>query len=108
MVKKFPTARVYRDALLNYIEGNGESGLEQAYGFGRSGLDEHGGLLRIIGLHDRALDGIIASTSAPAEVRRRVSASMEFLVEVLSPFEMVCRCYCASLGADPHKPEPQH
>jgi len=97
MVKKLPTARVYRDALLDYIEGSGESGLEQAYGLGRIYLREHGGLLRIIDLHDRALDAIITPATAPAEIRRRMSASMEFLVEVLSPFEMACRCYCSFL-----------
>jgi hypothetical protein len=98
MVKMFPTASVYQDALLGYLEGSGEFGLEQAYGFGRSCLHENGSLLRLIHVHDRALQAIIASTAAPAEVHRRVNASMEFLVEVLAPFEMAFCCYRSFLA----------
>src|SRR4051794_25531598 len=98
MVKKLPSARVYRHALLDYMQGSGESGLAQAYDFGRSCLHVNGGLLQLLVVHDRALKAIIDSTTEFAEVRRRQDASMEFLLEVLAPFEMAFCCYRAFIS----------
>lgn len=75
--------------------GSGESGLAHAYELGRTGLDEGGGLLHILHMHGRAVNTILESTPGGDEVARRLNASTEFLVEALSPFEMVFRGYRA-------------
>ena len=75
--------------------GSGESGLAHAYELGRNGIDDGGGLLHILHMHGRAVNTILESTPGGDEVGRRLNASTEFLVEALSPFEMVFRGYRA-------------
>ena len=96
MKKRSPSFRAYHAALLDYILGGGESGLAHAYELGRTGLGEDCCFLHILDVHEKALNSILDSTPAD-EVRRRLSASAEFLVEVLSPFEMAFRGYRALL-----------
>jgi len=99
MIRKLPTVRAYHDALLEYMQGSGESGLAQAYEFGRSGLHQDAGFLHIIRVHEEALDTIVAATPEISDVRQRLDASAEFLAEALSPFEMAFRGYRAYVRA---------
>jgi phosphoserine phosphatase RsbU-like protein len=93
--------RRYRAALLDYLLGNGESGLARAYELGRNGMEKGPGLLEIITVHQDAVNSILEST--PAEQRmRRLKESEKFLVEALTTFEMASRGYCELL--DPHRP----
>jgi hypothetical protein len=89
-----PSLHAYRTALLNYILGGGESGLAHAYELGRAGL-KGGGCLHVVHIHVKAMNEILSSKTSVSEVRRRLDASTEFLIEALSPFEMAFRGYVA-------------
>ena len=92
--RKSPSLRAYRAALLRYMEGGDESCLAEAYELGRSGL--HGaGVMHIVHVHSTAVNTILAATSDDADVRRRLTASAQFLVEAMSPFEIAYRGYRA-------------
>lgn len=90
-----PSFRLYYAALLDYLLHRGESGLAHAYEMGRTGFDAGVGLVSILHMHYEALHSILESTSASDEFRRRLSASSEFLVEVIAPFEMASQGYRA-------------
>jgi hypothetical protein len=93
-------SRRYRAALLDYLLGNGETGLSNAYELGRSAIDEEYGLLRILRTHQRVLNGVLASIHSVDEGLKHVRAAEEFLMETLSPFEMTHRGYVAMLEGD--------
>lgn len=92
--QKSPSLRAYRTALERYVEGGGEPFLTQAYELGRNGLDAGAGVMHIVHVHWTAVNTVIATASDDQEIRRRLHASTEFLVEALSPFEMAYRGYC--------------
>ena len=96
-------SRQYRAALLDYLLGSGESSCERAYELGRCAIDSRLGLLQILRVHQQALSAILESTSRPEEGLRRLTASQDFLMEALSPFEMACRGYLDMIG---HKYAP--
>src|SRR6266540_2461319 len=97
MQKRTPSFRAYHAALLDYVLGSGESALADAYELGRTGLDEDCSLMHILELHEKAVNTILGSTPGDDEFRRRLNASMQFLIEALSPFEMAFRGYHALL-----------
>ena len=90
-------SRRYRAALLDYLLGNGETGLANAYDLGRSAIEEEFGLLQILRAHQRAVNGVLESTSNVPESLKRLRAAEDFLMETLSPFEMTHRGYVAML-----------
>ena len=90
-------SRRYRAALLDYLLGNGETGLSNAYDLGRSAIEEEFGLLQILRAHQRAVNGVLESTSNVPESLKRLRAAEDFLMETLSPFEMTHRGYVAML-----------
>jgi hypothetical protein len=93
-------SRRYRAALLDYLLGNGETGLSTAYELGRSAIDEDLGLLQIVRAHQRALNGVIETTANIGDSLKRLKAAEQFLMETLSPFEMTYRGYVALLDGD--------
>jgi len=93
-------SRRYRAALLDYLLGNGETGLSTAYDLGRSALDEDLGLLQILRAHQRAVYGVLETTHNFGDSMKRLKAAEEFLMETLSPFEMTYRGYVALLEGD--------
>jgi len=93
-------SRRYRAALLDYLLGNGETGLSNAYDLGRSALEEELGLLQILRTHQRAVNGVLESTHNVAESLKRLRAAEDFLLETLSPFEMTYRGYVALIDRD--------
>src|SRR5438067_3447332 len=94
--------RRYRAALLDYLVGSDESGLAYAYEFGRMRMDQNGGPLQIVRVHQKAVKSILES--APAEDRLSfLMASEEFLMEALSTFEMASRGYVALVHNEPRK-----
>jgi sigma-B regulation protein RsbU (phosphoserine phosphatase) len=99
-------SRQYRAALLDYLLGSGESGLERAYELGRRAIGSSLGLLQILRVHQQALSAILESTSRPEEGLRRLKASQAFLMEALSPFDMACRGYSDMVGAPARHREP--
>ena len=97
-------SRRYRAALLDYLLGNGETGLLNAYELGRSAMDEDFGPLQILRAHQRVVYGVLESTPNVTESLKRLRAAEEFLMETLSPFEMAYRGYVALLEGDHGKP----
>lgn len=96
-------SRRYRAALLDYLLGSGETGLAAAYELGRCAIDEDLGLLQIVRVHQRAVNGVIANTRDASDSLKRLKAAEEFLIETLSPFEMTYRGYVALLDDDHRK-----
>jgi hypothetical protein len=90
-------SRRYRAALLDYLLGNGETGLSNAYDLGRSALEEDFGLLQILRAHQRAVNAVLESTHSVTDSLKRLKAAEDFLMETLSPFEMTYRGYVALL-----------
>ena len=88
-------SRRYRAALLDYLLGNGETGLANAYDLGRSAIDEDFGLLQILRAHQRAINTVLESTNSVPDSLKRLRAAEDFLMETLSPFEMTYRGYVA-------------
>jgi len=86
-------ARQYRAALLDYLLGSGESGLERAYELGRRAVELEIGLLELLRVHQNTVNAVLESTRPPAESLRKLKASHEFLVETASLFEMAYRGY---------------
>jgi len=93
-------SRRYRAALLDYLLGNGETGLSTAYDLGRRAIDEDLGLLQILRAHQRAVNGVLETTHNIGDSMKRLRAAEEFLMETLSPFEMTYRGYVALLEGD--------
>jgi hypothetical protein len=96
-------SRRYRAALLDYLLGNGETGLSHAYDLGRSAIDEDFGLLQILRAHQRAVNGVLESTHNTDESLKRLKDAEAFLMETLSPFEMTYRGYVALIDGDKGK-----
>jgi hypothetical protein len=93
-------SRRYRAALLDYMLGNGETGLSNAYDLGRSAIAEDFGLLQILRAHQRAVNAVLESTHNVPDSLKRLRAAEDFLMETLSPFEMTYRGYVALLDRD--------
>lgn len=96
-------SRRYRAALLDYLLGNGEAGLSNAYDLGRSAIAEDFGLLQILRAHQRAVNAVIESTDNVPDSLKRLKAAEDFLMETLSPFEMTYRGYVALIERDHDK-----
>jgi len=93
-------SRRYRAALLDYLLGNGETGLSNAYDLGRSAIDEEFGLLQVLRAHQRAVNAVLESTHNANDSLRRLKDAEAFLMETLSPFEMTYRGYVALIEGD--------
>jgi hypothetical protein len=100
--------RRYRAALLDYLLGNGETGLATAYDLGRSAIDENLGLLQILRAHQRAINTVLESTNSVPDGLKRLRAAEDFLMETLSPFEMTYRGYVALLDHARDTPRLRH
>lgn len=105
MAQRLLFSRRYRAALLDYLLGNGETGLATAYDLGRSAIIEHYGLLQILRAHQRAINTVLESTHSVPDSLKRLRAAEDFLMETLSPFEMTYRGYVAML--DNERPTPR-
>jgi hypothetical protein len=92
-------SRRYRAALLDYLLGNGETGLQNAYELGRAAIDEDFGLLQILRAHQRAVNSVLQSAPTINESIKRMKAAEAFLMETLSPFEMTYRGYVSMLDS---------
>jgi hypothetical protein len=96
-------SRRYRAALLDYLLGGGEAGLARAYDLGRTAIDEGLGLLAILRAHREAVDAVLQSTLTVNDSLTTLAAAEDFLMEILSPFEMIYRGYVGLLeGGDAH------
>ena len=96
-------SRRYRAALLDYLLGSGEEGLQRAYELGRVAIDEDFGLLQILRAHQRAVDAVLQSAPNMNESLKRMKAAETFLMETLSPFEMTYRGYLSMIDGKPRR-----
>ena len=101
-------ARRYRAALLDYLLGNGETGLSNAYDLGRTALEEEFGLLQILRTHQRVVNRVLESTDSVPDSLKRLRDAEDFLMETLSPFEMTYRGYVALLDRDHGQAGAEH
>jgi hypothetical protein len=90
-------SRQYRTALHDYLLGSGEAALLRAYELGRTAIDERIGLLPILRAHQDAIQAVLQSTLPTNESLRRLMAAEDFLMEIMSSFEMTYRGYVALL-----------
>jgi len=82
----------YASALAGHLEGAGEAALHRAYEIGRRAIAEGRGVLDVVAVHHEALRRVLAPHGGPsAETARIVLAAESFLIECLSPFEMIHR-----------------
>ena len=89
--------RRYRAALLDYLLGNGETGLARAHDLGRRAIEDGLGLLQILLAHQQAIKAILESMHSMRDNVNALKAAEDFLIETLSPFEMTYRGYLALL-----------
>lgn len=81
----------YAEALQRFLVSGGEAALQQAYDLGRTGLAEGFGVVDMAALYQRALVRALMAAPSPDGVGQMIRAGGDFLVESLSPFEMVHR-----------------
>ncbi len=77
-------AAEYSRALVAYVRAPDESGRACAYELGHRAVEARIGLLEVVAIHRRAIDDFVTD----AATRDQVVASIEFLTESLSTFEM--------------------
>ncbi|CCH87355.1 protein of unknown function [Modestobacter italicus] len=82
--------RNYRAAFLRYLARHEEGALHAAYEIGRAGLEAGLGLLQLVQVHHDVLIEVLQDTPAD-EVPAVAAAASDFLLEVLSSYDMVQR-----------------
>ncbi|HEX2667209.1 MAG TPA: ATP-binding protein [Gammaproteobacteria bacterium] len=78
---------MYRKALNQYLNQGGEAPLLEAYELGRQALGSGVGVLGLINIHHSALAALLDSPGG--DVRQKLDDSHRFLMESMSPFEMM-------------------
>lgn len=82
-------AREYRQALSAYLAAPDEIGRARAYDLGHRAVEAEVGLLELVAVHRAAVEDL----AVDAATRDRLVASVDFLTESLSTFEMAQRGY---------------
>jgi signal transduction histidine kinase len=78
----------YPRSLRNYLEGAGESALQQAYQIGRTALDAGIGMVAIADIHHASLMDLLSRDLPITERNRIMTAAARFFAECIAPFEM--------------------
>jgi signal transduction histidine kinase len=81
-------ATAYPTALRNYLDGAGESALQQAYQIGRMALDAGTGLVAIAHIHHSSLQALLSPDAGTDERHRILTGAAQFFAECISPYEM--------------------
>ena len=76
----------YEQALSQYLKEGGETALHEAYEYGRQALDSRMQLLNFIDMHQNALSKVINPEESE---QAQIEAANKFLLEALSPYEML-------------------
>lgn len=82
--------RDYRAAFQRYLSQHSEAALTAGYEIGRRAVEDGVSLLDLVSVHHVVLAEILAETPA-ADIRSVAHAASEFLLEVLSTFDMAHR-----------------
>jgi signal transduction histidine kinase len=86
-------AERYQTVLQEYLAGEGEPALQQAYEIGHQAVGVGLGILDVATVHGEALARIVQQTQTPEESARAVKRATSFFVESVSAFEMIERGY---------------
>jgi uncharacterized membrane protein YhfC len=86
--------RSYRAAFLRYLSRHEEGALHAGYAIGRSGLEAGLSLLQLVRVHHDVLIEVLQDTPAD-EAPAVAAAASDFLLEVLSSYDMVQRGFRA-------------
>ena len=86
--------RSYRAAFLRYLARHEEAALHAGYEIGRTGLEAGLRLLQLVRVHHDVLIEVLRDTPAD-EVPAVAAAASDFLLEVLSSYDMVQRGFHA-------------
>jgi len=81
----------YPASLKNYLDGAGESALQEAYKIGRRALEAGTGLVTIADIHHGCLRKLLAAEAATDECDHMVTGAAQFFAECISPYEMTYR-----------------
>jgi hypothetical protein len=81
--------RDYRAAFLRYVAQRSEAALTVGYQLGRQSVERGTGLLDLVQVHHEVLAEVLAES--PADSADLASAAAEFLLEVVSTFDMAQR-----------------
>ena len=81
-------ASAYPRSLGNYLDGAGESALQQAYEIGRSALAAGIGPIAIAEIHHSCLRELLARDVPNGERDRILAGAAQFFAECISPYEM--------------------
>ena len=91
--------QLYAGALRDFLADGGEAALQQAYELGRRAIGDGIGVLDLVALHQESLQAVLDESQAPESIRNAVEASLRFLSESLSTFEMTHRGYQEAVEA---------
>ena len=94
----------YRAAFQRYLPRHSEAALALGYELGREAVVQEVSLLDLVQVHHRVLAEVLTDNGAD-DLQAVTSAASEFLVEVLSTFDMTHRGLRDGL-ADPASGEP--
>jgi signal transduction histidine kinase len=81
-------ASAYPASLQEYLDGAGESALQQSYQIGRRALEAGTTLVAIADIHHACLRNLLAHDLATGERDRILSGAAQFFSECVSPYEM--------------------
>lgn len=79
----------YREALRDYLNGGGETALNKAYELGRQALASGIGLMGLVDIHQVAAAEVLSARDAAPTASGLQRSAGRFLMESLSPFEMM-------------------
>lgn len=91
--------RDYRTAFQRYLPRRSEAALTSGYEIGRRAVEEGVSLLDLVGVHHVVLAEILDGLTS-TETRAVAEAASEFLLEVLSPFDMAHRSLGMTRGRE--------
>jgi signal transduction histidine kinase len=78
----------YHDALLSYLTDQHETHLLNCYEIGRFALSSSMGILDVLNMHNEVMNALVRENT-PADPGKFSELGMSFLLECLSPFEMM-------------------
>jgi hypothetical protein len=82
--------RDYRAAFLSYLPRRSEAALHRGYELGRAAIVDNRSVLEIVQVHHQVLADVLRETGT-ADIPDVTTAASEFLLEVLSTFDMTHR-----------------
>lgn len=92
-------ASLYAQSLREYVDGAGETALQQAYELGREAMIQGLGVLDMVAIHEEAARVAVRNIKSRENPAKQIKATYAFLMESLSPFEITHRGFCEANDA---------